>query len=177
MGPEAKLYQKLKRDWNEFSFNRLENSSLLGTPDVLVYNNNRHFFTIELKVTKGKKVRFSPHQIAFHYKHPTNTFIIVEALGPRALNTYSMYKGSQIRSLKLAAWSLKLTAWGLTLVIWNLPSLELDAWNLDLLSLALVAYSFFFSEYWSMGSNRRSGILGPSTVALAPAAAVLKKIH
>jgi hypothetical protein len=51
MGPEAKLYQKLKRDWNEFSFNRLENSSLLGTPDVLVYNNNRHFFTIELKVT------------------------------------------------------------------------------------------------------------------------------
>jgi hypothetical protein len=76
MGPEAKLYQKLKRDWNEFSFNRLENSSLLGTPDVLVYNNNRHFFTIELKVTKSKKVRFSPHQIAFHYKHPTNTFII-----------------------------------------------------------------------------------------------------
>jgi hypothetical protein len=74
MGPEAKLYQKLKRDWNEFSFNRLENSSLLGTPDVLVYNNNRHFFTIELKVTKSKKVRFSPHQIAFHYKHPTNTF-------------------------------------------------------------------------------------------------------
>jgi hypothetical protein len=134
MGPEAKLYQKLKRDWNEFSFNRLENSSLLGTPDVLVYNNNRHFFTIELKVTKSKKVRFSPHQIAFHYKHPTNTFIIVEALGPRSLNIQCT-KDHRSGNLKLAAWSLKLTAWGLTPVIWNLPSLELDAWNLDLLLL------------------------------------------
>ena len=101
MGPEAKLYQKLKRDWNEFSFNRLENSSLLGTPDVLVYNNNRHFFTIELKVTKSKKVRFSPHQIAFHLRHPTNTFIIVQALGPWSSNTFpiSMYRGSRIREL------------------------------------------------------------------------------
>ena len=108
MGPEAKLYQKLKKDWNEFSFNRLENSSLLGTPDVLVYNNNRHFFTIELKVTKSKKVRFSPHQIAFHLRHPTNTFIIVEALGPWSPNTYYMYRGSRIR--ELAACGLKLDA-------------------------------------------------------------------
>jgi hypothetical protein len=73
MGPEAKLYQKLKRNFKEFSLIRLENLSLLGTPDLLVYNNSGHFFTIELKVTKSKKVRFSPHQIAFHYKHPTNT--------------------------------------------------------------------------------------------------------
>jgi len=113
MGPEAKLYQKIKRDWNEFSFNRLENTSLLGTPDVLVSNTFGHFFTIELKVTKGKKLRFSPHQIAFHYKHPENTFILAEALGPRALNTYSMYKGSQI--MELEACGLKLDAWCLGL--------------------------------------------------------------
>ena len=113
MGPEAKLYQKIKRDWNEFSFNRLENSSLLGTPDLLVSNTSGHFFTIELKVTKGKKLRFSPHQIAFHYKHPENTFILAEALGPRALNTYSMYKGSQI--MELEACGLKLDAWCLGL--------------------------------------------------------------
>ena len=101
MGPEAKLYQKIKRDWNEFSFNRLENTSLLGTPDILVYNNNRHFFTIELKVTKSKKVRFSPHQIAFHLRHPDNTFIMVQALGPCTSNTFpiSMYHGSRIREL------------------------------------------------------------------------------
>ncbi len=125
MGPEAKLYQKVKRNFKEFSLIRLENLSLLGTPDLLVYNNNRHFFTIELKVTKGKKVRFSPHQIAFHYKHPTNTFIIVEALGPRALNTYSMYKGSQIRQLD--ACGLELEAWCLGLEACYLELAKLGA--------------------------------------------------
>ena len=125
MGPEAKLYQKIKRDWNEFSFNRLENTSLLGTPDVLVYNNNRHFFTIELKVTKGKKLRFSPHQIAFHYKHPENTFILAEALGPRSLNTYSMYKGSQIMELKTCG--LELDAWRLGLDACRLALSKLGA--------------------------------------------------
>ncbi len=113
MGPEAKLYKKIKSAWPQFSFNRLENSSLLGTPDLLVCNNSGHFFTIELKVTKGKKIRFSPHQIAWHYKHPHNTFILAQALGPRALNTYSMYKGSQI--MELDACGLELDAWCLGL--------------------------------------------------------------
>ena len=101
MGPEAKFYQQIKRNFKEFSLIRLENSSLLGTPDLLVYNNNRHFCTIELKVTKSKKVRFSPHQIAFHLRHPDNTFILVQALGPCTPNTFSisMYRGSRIREL------------------------------------------------------------------------------
>ena len=125
MGPEAKLYQKIKRDWNEFSFNRLENTSLLGTPDVLVSNTFGHFFTIELKVTKGKKLRFSPHQIAFHYKHPENTFILAEALGPRSPNTYSMYKGSQI--MELDACGLELEAWCLGLEACYLELAKLGA--------------------------------------------------
>tara|TARA_R110002126_G_scaffold243_1_gene1263 strand:- start:51 stop:428 length:378 start_codon:yes stop_codon:yes gene_type:complete len=108
VGPEAKLYKKLTKQWSAFSFNRLENSSLLGTPDVLVYNNNGHFFTLELKVTKGIKLKFSPHQIAFHYKHPNNTFIIAEALGPRAVNRFQMYRGSRI--MELDACGLKLDA-------------------------------------------------------------------
>ena len=108
MGPEAKLYKKLVKKWSNFSFTRLENISLLGTPDLLVCNNNGHFFTLELKVTKGKKVRFSPHQIAFHVKHPNNTFIIAEALGPRAVNRFQMYRGSRI--LELDASGLKLDA-------------------------------------------------------------------
>ena len=105
MGPEARLYQKIKRDWNEFSFNRLENSSLLGTPDILVYNNNRHFFTIELKVTKTNKVTFSPHQIAFHVKHPKNTFILVQ---DACLKVPKLYEGKDIR--ELVACGLKLEA-------------------------------------------------------------------
>ena len=80
MAPERKFYQKIKRNFTEFSLIRLENNSLLGTPDLLVYNANGHFFTIELKVAKGNKVKFSPHQISFHVRHPNNSFIMVEAL-------------------------------------------------------------------------------------------------
>jgi len=108
VGPEAKFYKKLVNEWSDFSFTRIENISLLGTPDLLVCNNNGHFFTIELKVTKGNKLKFSPHQIAWHYKHPNNTFIIAEALGPRAVNRFQMYRGSRI--MELDACGLKLDA-------------------------------------------------------------------
>ena len=110
MGPEAKFYQQIKRNLKGFSFIRIENSSLLGTPDLLVYNTSGHFCTVELKVTKSKKIRFSPHQIAFHTRHPHNTFIMVKALGPCTPNTspISMYHGSRIR--ELAACGLMLDA-------------------------------------------------------------------
>ncbi len=112
MGPERKLYQKVKKHFKDISLIRLENNSLLGTPDLLACNNSGHFFTIELKVTKSNKVRFSPHQIAFHVKHPKNTFIMVEALGP---STVKLFPGSMIleleaRGLELEACSLGLEA-------------------------------------------------------------------
>jgi RecB family endonuclease NucS len=53
MGPEAKFYQKLKRNFKSISLIRIENSSLHGTPDLLGYNNSGHFFTLELKVTRS----------------------------------------------------------------------------------------------------------------------------
>ena len=105
MGPEAKLYKKIKRNITSISWIRLENNSLLGTPDLLGYNNSGVFFTVELKVTKGNKVRFSPHQIAFHVKHPNNTFILVEALGSGAVK---LFRGSRIE--ELAACGFKLDA-------------------------------------------------------------------
>ena len=108
MGPEAKFYQQIKKSIPEISWNRLENNSLLGTPDLLGYNNSGHFFTLELKVTKGNKVRFSPHQIAFHVAHPKNTFIMVEALGPRSSKLVHLYSGARI--MELVACGLKLDA-------------------------------------------------------------------
>jgi len=103
--PERKLYAKIKKFIPEISWIRLENNSLLGTPDLLGYNTSGHFFTVELKVTKGNKIRFSPHQIAFHVKHPHNTFIIVQHLGSGAVK---LFRGSQI--LELEACGLKLDA-------------------------------------------------------------------
>ena len=96
MGPERKLYQKLKRSCNKISWIRLENLTLSGTPDLLGYNNSGTFFTVELKVTKSNKVTFSPHQIAFHVKHPHNTFICIEALGQRSVK---LFPGSMIMEL------------------------------------------------------------------------------
>ena len=105
MKPERKLYEKLKKSVPQISWIRLENLSLSGTPDLLGYNTFGHFFTVELKTTRGNKLKFSPHQIAFHVKHPHNTFIIAEALGPRAVK---LFRGSRI--LELEACGLELEA-------------------------------------------------------------------
>jgi len=101
--PESKFYAEIKKYFKNFSLIRIENISLHGTPDLLVYNNNRHFFTIELKVTRSKKISFSPHQIAFHVRHPENTFILVKSLASREVK---LYEGKDI--LELAACGLSL---------------------------------------------------------------------
>ena len=115
MGPEAKFYQQIKRNFKELSLIRLENSSLLGTPDLLVCNTSGHFCTVELKVTKSKKIRFSPHQIAFHKRHPKNTFIMVKALGPLPKKTFSvfLFRGSRISELVTSGLKLEACCSGL----------------------------------------------------------------
>ena len=103
MKPETKFWHELKRITSQIKWTRLENSSVFGTPDLLGYNNNQHFFTVELKVTKSNSVRFSPHQIAFHKLHPKNSFIMVKHL---ASCDVKLYEGSKID--ELAACGLKL---------------------------------------------------------------------
>ena len=102
---ESKFYNELKRNTPQITWTRLENSSVFGTPDLLGYNSFGHFFTVELKVTKGRKIRFSPHQIAFHKLHPKNTFIMVKHRGPC---TVKLYEGSRI--MELVACGLELDA-------------------------------------------------------------------
>jgi len=108
VGEEQKLYKKLKEYTPQIIWNRIENLSLPGMPDLLGYNNSGTFFTVELKVTKGRKIRFSPHQIAWHVQHPNNTYILVAALGPRAANRFQMFRGSRI--MELVACGLELEA-------------------------------------------------------------------
>ena len=107
MGPEQKLYRKLKDKTPKIIWNRIENLTIPGMPDLLGYNANKHFFTIELKVTKGNKLKFSPHQIAFHVTHPENTFILVQALGPRSTNRFQLYPGSGILALEASGLKLE----------------------------------------------------------------------
>ena len=110
MGPERKLYQKIKKHFNDISLIRLENNSLHGTPDLLAYNNSGHFFTIELKVTSGNKIKFSPHQIAFHVRHPINSFILVESLDQRCLK---LFEGARIQELVACGFKLEPLCLGL----------------------------------------------------------------
>jgi len=118
MCPEAKLYKKLKTKTPKIIWTRIENLSLLGTPDLLGYNDSGTFFTVELKITRANKLKFSPHQIAFHVAHPHNTFILAEALGPRLVK---LFRGSRIRELVACGFKLEACCLGL-----DACSLELD---------------------------------------------------
>ena len=115
MGAEVKLYKKLKEFTPQIIWNRIENLSIPGMPDLLGYNTSGTFFTVELKVTEGRKIRFSPHQIAWHVQHPNNSYILAEALDPRSRNRFQMFRGSCImelsgRGLELEACCLGLEA-------------------------------------------------------------------
>ena len=114
---ESRFYNELKRITPQIRWTRIENTSLLGTPDLLGYNAFGHFFTVELKVCKRNSVRLSPHQISFHITHPKNSFILVQARDPRSVK---LYPGSMVRELdacglKLEALCLGLEACGLML--------------------------------------------------------------
>ena len=121
MGPEKKLWRELKKATPTIKWTRIENTGALGTPDLLGYNDNNKFFTVELKVTKGNAIKFSPHQIAFHVTHPHNTFILVKSLKE---TTYKTFSGSRI--LKLVACGFKL----------DTSCLSLEACRLKLEALA-----------------------------------------
>jgi hypothetical protein len=108
--PETKFWHKVKDFMPEISFTRLENISSQGTPDLLCYNKKNTFFTVELKVAKGNSVKFSPHQISFHVRHPHNTFILVSSA---LYKDEKLYEGSRIQ--QLVACGLRLEACCLSL--------------------------------------------------------------
>ena len=123
MGAEQKLYKKLKEFTPQIIWNRIENLSLPGMPDLLGYNTSGTFFTVELKVTKGRKIRFSPHQIAWHVQHPKNSFILAEARGPRTANRFQMFRGSRIMELDACGLELEACCLGLEACCLELESL------------------------------------------------------
>jgi Holliday junction resolvase len=107
---ERKFWLEVRKNTPEITWTRLENLALPGVPDLLGYNKNKHFFTVELKVSQSKKVAFSPHQIAFHVTHPDNTFILVKHL---VSSHWKLFKGSRIRELAARGLSLEACCSGL----------------------------------------------------------------
>ena len=100
MKPERKFWHEIKtfitKNNCKLSFTRLENSAAWGTPDLLGYTISGHFFTVELKVTRGNTVRFSPHQFSFHCKQWYQRRVLVKAL---SLNQVKLYEGKVIKEL------------------------------------------------------------------------------
>jgi hypothetical protein len=121
--PEAKFYQEVKKKFKDFQLTRIENLSVPGVPDLLCYNKNHFFFTIELKVTTSNKIRLSPHQISFHMRHPLNSFILVKHL---ASSLSYLYEGQQVE--ELAACGLKLEPIAKELDACGLLLAELGGW-------------------------------------------------
>ena len=119
---ESNLYKKLKKEFKSISLIRLENRALLGTPDLLCQNKNGVFFTLELKVTKGKSVRLSPHQISFHMKHKACTFVLVAC--SLKLGSYRLYSGSRILELVDSGLKLEPCALGLPAICTLLEGLR-----------------------------------------------------
>jgi len=109
MKNESKFYHEIKKNLSEISWIRLENSVLLGVADLLGYNDNSTFFTVELKVARGNKISFSPHQIAFHIRHPKNTFICVKGQG---LRSPKLFEGAKIRELSKVGFKSRALAQG-----------------------------------------------------------------
>ena len=118
---EKDLWRELKGIKSKISWTRLENRSLLGTPDLLGYNDLGRFFTVELKVTKGNKIRFSPHQISFHVKHNLNTFILVACTPDKG--KVCLYPGARILELVDSGLKLEPLACGLEACVSKLESL------------------------------------------------------
>ena len=108
---EKDLWRELKRIKSKISWTRLENRSLLGTPDLLGYNDLGRFFLVELKLTKVNKIRFSPHQIAFFVRHPKNSFVLVA--GSPDPKLVRLYPGHRILELVDSGLKLEPLACGL----------------------------------------------------------------
>ena len=103
MKPESKFWKEWKKFTPNISWTRLENLSSFGTPDLLGYNKNHFFFTVELKVTQSNSVRLSPHQISYHVKHPTNTFILIQTRDACSPKLYPGACALELSQLGLAA--------------------------------------------------------------------------
>ena len=117
---ESELWHYLKKKTPSIIWTKIENTSHFGTPDLLGYNKNNTFFTVELKVTKRNKLKFSPHQIAFHIRHSKNSFIFAIQLLDQSLK---LYEGNQIESLATRGLKLEPICEGLESCIERLEEL------------------------------------------------------
>ena len=97
--PESKLWQLIKKNTPEISWNRIETTTIMGFPDLVGCHKDCGFFTVELKVANRSKIKLSPHQIAWNYSHSLKggrCFIIATPLEQTTLNIYGGIQAQDI---------------------------------------------------------------------------------
>ena len=158
MKPESKFWQIIKKNTPKIQWTRLESWSSFGTPDLLGYHDSCGFFMCEMKIARGPRISFSPHQKLFHQTRTKRNFIIVQEASSGLVKLYessaihglltdhretpclALDDWDHIQRLLLAAlpnaWSLQLVACRLQLVAVGVrPCSSVDA------SLGLIAFS------------------------------------
>ena len=123
---ENKLYKRVKENLQGCLVTKLENRGILGVPDLLVASvTPAKFATIELKVVeKGKKIKFSPHQISFHIRHKKlPAFILVEWKPKESL---LLYGSEQMEDLLITGCETKpLLVYPTKNILWNMLKFKL----------------------------------------------------
>jgi hypothetical protein len=99
---EKNFWQEIRKKLKHYQWLRLETYATQGVPDLLGTTQEGMFFTVELKVTKSKRVKVSPHQIAFHKARLNSPcFILVKSLvqsSPKKSQLY-LYHASKLDQL------------------------------------------------------------------------------
>ena len=96
MKPESKFWKLIKKNTPKIQWTRLESWASFGVPDLIGYHDSCGFFMVELKVTKTKKVHFSPHQKMFHLTRTQRNFIL---LRDASLGAIKLYESTAIPGL------------------------------------------------------------------------------
>tara|TARA_Y100000356_G_C11130304_1_gene219676 strand:+ start:76 stop:486 length:411 start_codon:yes stop_codon:yes gene_type:complete len=99
---EKNFWLEIRKKLKQYQWLRLESYATQGVPDLLGTTQNGMFFTVELKVTKSKRVKVSPHQIAFHKARLNSpSFILVKSLvqSPLKKSQLYLYHSSQLDQL------------------------------------------------------------------------------
>ena len=96
MKPESKFWKLIKKNTPKIQWTRLESWASFGVPDLLGYNNNCGFFMVEMKIARGPKISFSPHQKMFHQTRTNRNFILLQE---PLVGNVKLYESSSIRGL------------------------------------------------------------------------------
>ena len=99
MKKESDLWKLLKKNTPEIRWTRLESWAAPGVPDVIGYHDSCGLFMVELKLARGPRVVFSPHQILWHQTHTKRNFILVGQAEKASSRSVKLYQSSSVLGL------------------------------------------------------------------------------